>query len=185
MNLAWLADELPSALQALGATVGRLSEALILGVGIGGVLAWLMRRSERTEALLTPFLLMALAVPWLLVLVAINLIPSLGIRDGTAIGIAATACAVQIFALGRSKLEEARSLYLYRALWYCFGAVIVSELLARGDGLGAKLRFFALYTDYPHLFLYIFLIIAFWIGFSLLARLLTRQLGRTFLGRGR
>lgn len=182
--LAWFPAEWPNALSALGLTAGRLGLAAALGVLVGGGLAWLMRRSARLEATLTPWLLTLLAVPWALVLVTLNLVPSLGVRPWTAVTVAALAAAVQVFALGRRILEERRETYLNRALWYAFTAVVASELLARPDGLGGKIRFYALYTQYPQLVFYALLALALWAAFALLGVGLRRSLPRTFLGRG-
>lgn len=184
LDFSWLAAEWPGALQALGVTVGRLGLSLALGLAGGALLAGLMRRSVSAEALLTPWLLTLLAVPWVLILVAMNLIPTLGVRDGTAITVAALACGVQIFALGRRKLEERRSAYLSRALWYAFCAVVAAELLSRADGLGARIRFFALFTEPGHLLFYLALAALVGLAFAGLGRALGRLLPRTFLGRG-
>lgn len=184
LDFSWLAAEWPGALTALGLTAGRLGLSLALGLGGGAALAWLMRRSPRAEALLTPWLLTLLAVPWGLLLVALNLIPTLGVRDSTALTVAALACGVQVFALGRRRLEEARGRYLSRALWYAFGAVVAAEVLSRSDGLGARIRFFALYTEFSHLLFYLALAAALGLTFAALAAALGRLLGRTFLGRG-
>ena len=183
LDFSWLPAEWPGAVEALLVTLGRL--LLSLGLGLGGVvlLAAVMRRSPRIEALLTPWLLTLLAVPWVLILIALNLIPSLGVRDSTAITVAALSCGVQVFALGRRTLEERRSAYLSRALWYAFVAVVASELLSRTDGLGARVRFFALYTEVSHLLFYIVLAALVAVAFAVVGRALGRLLPRTFLGR--
>ncbi len=183
LDFSWLGAEWPSAVQAVGVTVGRLGLSLALGLLGGALLAGVMRRSPRAEALLTPWLLTLLAVPWVLILVTMNLIPSLGVRDATAITIAALSSGVQVFALGRRKLEERRTAYLSRALWYAFGAVVAAELLSRTDGLGARIRFFALYTEPSHLLFYLTLAAVLGLTFLFLSRALGRALGRTFLGR--
>lgn len=183
LNLAWLRAEWPAAVTAFAVTSGRLLLALALGFGLGAGLAALMRRSPRSEAALTPWLLGLLAVPWALILVTLNLIPTLGVRDGTAVTVAALAAAVQIFALGRRKLEEQREAYLQRALTYAFTAIVASELLARSDGLGGKIRFYTLFTQYPQLLLYLTLALLLWGLFTLAGRALKKGLGRTFLGR--
>ncbi|GHF32688.1 ABC-type nitrate/sulfonate/bicarbonate transport system permease component [Deinococcus metalli] len=183
LDFSWLPAEWPGAVQALAVTLGRLLLSLGLGLGGGALLAAAMRFSPRAEALLTPWLLTLLAVPWVLILVALNLIPTLGVRDGTAITVAALACGVQVFALGRRKLEERRSAYLSRALWYAFTAVVASELLSRADGLGAKVRFFALYTESSHLLFYVLLAALVAGAFAGVGRVLGRLLPRTFLGR--
>ncbi|WP_309571861.1 hypothetical protein [Deinococcus sp.] len=175
--------EWPGAVQAVGVTVGRLGLSLALGLVGGALLAGLMRRSLRAEALLTPWLLTLLAVPWVLILIAMNLIPSLGVRDDTAIIVAALSSGVQVFALGRRKLEERRAAYLSRALWYAFGAVVAAELLSRPDGLGARIRFFALNTEPSHLLFYLALAALVGLTFMFLGRVLGRLLPRTFLGR--
>lgn len=184
LEFSWLAAEWPGALAALGVTAGRLGLALALGLGGGAALAGLMRASPRAEALLTPWLLTLLAVPWGLLLVALNLIPTLGVRDSTALTVAALACGVQVFALGRRRLEEPRGRVLARALWYAFGAVVAAEVLSRADGLGAKIRFFALYTEASHLLFYVLLAAVLGLAFAALAVGLNRLLARTFLGRG-
>lgn len=184
MNTSWLVTEWPSALGAFGITAGRLGLAVGLGFGVGTLLAWVMRRSPRSEALLTPWLLTLLAIPWALILVTMNLVPTLGVRSGTAVTVAALAAAVQVFALGRRKLEDRRDTYLSRALTYAFTAIVASELLARSDGLGGKIRFYALFTQYPQLLLYVALALLLWGLFMLAGTALKRALGRTFLGRG-
>ena len=184
LDFSWLGAEWPGAAQAVGVTVGRLGLSLALGLGGGALLAALMRRSPRAEALLTPWLLTLLAVPWVLILVAMNLIPTLGVRDSTAIIVAALACGVQIFALGRRKLEERRSTYLSRALWYAFSAVVAAELLSRADGLGARIRFFALFSEPSHLLFYLALAALVGLTFAAVVGVLARALPRTFLGRG-
>ena len=183
LEFSWLGAEWPGAVQAVGVTLGRLGLSLALGLIGGALLAGLMRNSPRAEALLTPWLLMLLAIPWVLILVAMNLIPSLGVRDDTAIIIAALSSGVQIFALGRRKLEERRAAYLSRALWYAFSAVVAAELLSRADGLGARIRFFALYTEPSHLLFYLALAALVGLMFMLVGRALGRLLSRTFLGR--
>ncbi|GAA5533744.1 hypothetical protein [Deinococcus aluminii] len=184
VNLGWLADERGVMVQTLGVTAARLGLALGLGLVAGMLLAALMRSSPRVEAWLTPWVLALLAVPWVLILVALNLIPTLGVRETTGIGVAALATAVQVFALGRRKLEERREAYLRRALWYGFLAVMAGELLARTDGLGAKIRFYALFTQFDHLAAYLLLAGLLWLAFALLGRVLLALLGRSFLGRG-
>ncbi|WP_216326804.1 hypothetical protein [Deinococcus aestuarii] len=184
VDLGWLAGERGLMLETLGVTAGRLGIALGAGLLIGTALAALMRSSPRVEAWLTPWVLALLAVPWVLILVAMNLIPTLGVRESTGLGIAALATAVQVFALGRRKLEERREAYLRRALWYGFTAVMAAELLARGDGLGARIRFYALFTQFDHLAAYVLLAAGLWLAFALLGRVLLRVLGRSFLGRG-
>ncbi|GMA15711.1 hypothetical protein E5F05_06025 [Deinococcus metallilatus] len=184
VNLGWLADERGVMVQTLGVTAARLGLALGLGLAAGTLLAALMRSSPRVEAWLTPWVLALLAVPWVLILVALNLIPTLGVRETTGIGVAALATAVQVFALGRRKLEERREAYLRRALWYGFLAVMAGELLARTDGLGAKIRFYALFTQFDHLAAYLLLAGLLWLAFALLGRVLLAVLGRSFLGRG-
>ena len=182
-DFSWLPAEWPGAEQALVITLGRLLLSLGLGLGGGALLAGLMRRSPRVEAVMTPWLLTLLAIPWVLILIAMNLIPSLGVRGGTAITVAALSCGVQVFALGRRTLEERRSAYMSRALWYAFVAIVASELLSRADGLGAKVRFFALYTEYSHLLFYVVLAALVALGFAAVGRLLGHLLPRTFLGR--
>ena len=91
LDFSWLPAEWPGAVQALLVTLGRLLLSLGLGLGGGALLAAVMRRSPRIEAFLTPWLLTLLAVPWVLILISLNLIPSLGVRDGTAITVAAIA----------------------------------------------------------------------------------------------
>ncbi|THF88629.1 hypothetical protein E7T09_05420 [Deinococcus sp. KSM4-11] len=183
LDFSWLPAEWPGAQQALVITLGRLLLSLGLGLGGGALLAGVMRRSPRVEAVMTPWLLTLLAIPWVLILIAMNLIPSLGVRGGTAITVAALSSGVQVFALGRRTLEERRSAYLSRALWYAFVAVVASELLSRADGLGAKVRFFALYTEYSHLLFYVVLAALVALGFAAVGRLLGHLLPRTFLGR--
>ncbi|WP_418514362.1 hypothetical protein [Deinococcus sp. RM] len=184
LEFSWLGAEWPAALDAARVTLTRLALALGLGLGGGTLLAWTMRRSLRAEALLTPTLLILQAIPWGLLLVALNLIPSLGVRDSTAVGVAALAAGVQVFTLGRRRLEEARPAVLRRALWYAFSAIVASEVLARTDGLGAKLRFFSLNTEPAHLLFYGALCAALVLAFAGLARAARGLLGRTFLGRG-
>lgn len=184
LDFSWLAAEWPLALDATRVTLARLGLALALGLSGGALLAWIMRRSLRAEALLTPTLLILQAVPWGLLLVSMNLIPSLGVRDGTAVTVAALAAGVQVFTLGRRRLDESRPVILRRALWYAFTAIVASEVLARTDGLGARLRFFTLNTDAAHLLFYGALSGALIVAFALLARALRGLLGRTFLGRG-
>lgn len=184
LDFSWLGAEWPLALDAARVTLTRLALALALGVGGGTLLAWTMRRSLRAEALLTPTLLILQAVPWGLLLIAMNLIPSLGVRDSTAVTVAALAAGVQVFTLGRRRLEDARPAVLRRALWYAFTAIVASEVLARTDGLGAKLRFFSLNTEPAHLLFYGALCGALVLAFALLARAAQGLLGRTFLGRG-
>lgn len=184
VDLGWLADERGVMLETLGVTVARLGVALGAGLLLGTALAALMRSSPRVEAWLTPWVLALLAVPWVLILVAMNLIPTLGVRESSGLGVAALATAVQVFALGRRKLEERREVYLRRALWYGFTAVMAGELLARTDGLGAKIRFYALFTQFDHLAAYVLLTVGLWLAFAGLGRVLLRVLGRSFLGRG-
>lgn len=166
LDLRWLPGEMGGLLETLGVTAGRLALSLGLGLLIGTALAALMRSSRRAESVLTPWLLL------------------LGVRESTGVGVAALACAVQVFALGRRKLEEKRETYLQRALWYGFAAITASELLAHSDGLGAKIRFYILFTQYDHLLLYVPAAALLWAASYLLGRLLVAALGRTFLGRG-
>ena len=184
LDLRWLPDEMGGLLETLGVTAGRLALSLGLGLLIGTALAALMRSSRRAEAALTPWLLLLLAIPWLLILISMNVVPGLGVRESTGVGVAALACAVQVFALGRRKLEEKRETYLRRALWYGFAAITASELLARSDGLGAQIRFYILFTQYDHLLLYVLAAALLWAASYLLGRLLVAAMGRTFLGRG-
>lgn len=183
-DLRWLPGEMGSLLETLGVTAGRLALSLGLGLLIGTALAALMRSSRRAESVLTPWLLLLLAIPWLLILISMNVVPGLGVRESTGVGVAALSCAVQVFALGRRKLEEKRETYLRRALWYGFAAITASELLARSDGLGAKIRFYILFTQYDHLLLYVLAAALLWAVSYLLGRLLVAAMGRTFLGRG-
>ncbi|PYE53275.1 hypothetical protein [Deinococcus yavapaiensis] len=153
-ELQWVWEERQEILGAVRATTVRLASVIVIGLIVGVSLARLMRVSRRIEAKATPWVLAFLSVPWLLLMVAINLIPSLGLDETAATGLAVAAFAVQIWALGRRKLEDSREVYVRRAFSYAFVAVMAGELLARTDGLGAQVRFFTLFSRFEHVLLY-------------------------------
>jgi ABC-type nitrate/sulfonate/bicarbonate transport system permease component len=172
----WLQSEWPNLLSALGATGLRLALTLLLGLGLGLGGAALMRISPMAEARLTGLVLGLSAIPWLLIMVTLNMVPSVGLRDWTAILLSALATAVPLLSLGRRRLEQSRASFLRRGLWSGFTAVVVSELLSRTDGLGAMIRYYALFTRYERLALYIGCALLVFVLYALLARLLERLL---------
>lgn len=177
--MSWLAAGWPDLLAALAASLTRLGLGVGFGLLLGLGLAALMRAGNRMEALLTPWVLALSAVPWLLIMLTLNMVPNLGLSEPNAALLAALATAMPLWSLGRHRLEQPRASYLRRALWSGFAAVMAGELLSRSDGIGAKIRFFALFTQYDRLALYIGVALLLALGFALLARGLAVALRRT------
>lgn len=175
----WLQAEWPGLLTALGVTLTRLGLTLLCGLALGLGAALLMRVSTRLEGALTPWVLAVGALPWLLIMVTVNMVPNLGLRENGALLLSALALATPLFSLGRRRLEVARAGLLRRALWSGCAAVMAGELLSRTDGVGAMIRYYALFTRPERLALYLGAALLIVLGYAALARLLERLLRTT------
>ncbi|MCX7784323.1 MAG: hypothetical protein N2318_11860 [Meiothermus sp.] len=174
---AWLAREWLAAhgalgLEHLGYSLSRWLPPMLLGALLGAGLGWAMRRWAGLEAWLTPWLLSLLALPWLLIIPAVNIIPYLGLDERVLFGLVLLVQSVHLAsALGRRKLpEQSRAAQLRRGFRLGWAVVVIGELFSRKSGLGAEFRFYTLYFSPEHLLFFTVLILVFFGLQELLAR---------------
>ncbi len=168
--LAWLGRDFLMAnwgkgLEHLGFSLSRWLPPMLLGSGLGYSVGWAMRRFGGLEAWLTPWLLSLLALPWLLIIPAVNIIPYLGLDERVLFFLVALVQTIYLSAaIGRSKLpDQTRTALVQRGFRLGLLVVLLGELFSRKTGLGAEFRFYALYFSTEHLLFFSVLILALWV----------------------
>ncbi|MBO1436575.1 hypothetical protein [Meiothermus sp. CFH 77666] len=172
----WLLAYGARGLAHLGFTLMRWLPPMLLGSMLGYGLGWAMRRWGGLEAWLTPWLLSLLALPWLLIIPAVNIIPYLGLDERVLFILVSLVQGVFLAsALGRHKLPEAtRAAQVRRGFRLGLLVVLVGELFSRKTGLGAEFRFYTLYFSPENLLFFVTLTLFTWGLQELLARLFVR-----------
>lgn len=149
----WLKVESPWLVRELLVSLLRFGKALlysgIIGVGIG----LLLKSHQDIEGFLTPWVLSALALPWIAVIIILNLMA--GLSETAALWISVAAAAPHIIYAMRP-LSSARSLakgflQAYRIL---FIAIATAEILGANSGIGSQIRFFFLFWNPARLIAY-------------------------------
>lgn len=155
-GLAWIQSELPGAIGHLGHTTLRLLEAVAQAGAVAVPLAIAMRRWQRLETLLTPVLLVALSVPWVVITIALSMMIHLRPSADGAVILAALGCgSLLVGALApRQQTRGARSGGVRRAVHKALWILVAVEILALSQGLGSQLRYYVLYWSPPLLLLY-------------------------------
>ncbi len=164
LALASYQTTLDKALFHLWVSLGRLFPPLLLGLFLGIALAWLIRRSPAVETQLTSWLLSLQALPWLLIIPSVNIIPYIALDERTIFLLVTLILVVQLGgALGfkkqpdRSRVQQVR--YGFNL---AFAALIVAELFSRKSGVGAEFRFYALYWTPPQVVVFAALAAGLW-----------------------
>lgn len=154
--LAYYEGTLEKALFHLGVSLGRLVPPLLLGVSLGLVLAFLIRRSLAVEAMLTPWLLFLQSLPWLLIIPAVNIVPYIGLDERIIFLLIVLILIVYLgSALGpRKQPDRRRAERVKQGFNLAFFALFVAELFSRTSGVGAEFRFYALYFTPIQLMVY-------------------------------
>ncbi|WP_435101469.1 hypothetical protein [Arhodomonas sp. AD133] len=177
-GLAWINAEWPSATTHLRVSVSRLLEALVWAAVGALPLALAMRRWQRVETAVTPLLLTALAVPWVLVAVALNMMVHLRL-DGQGTVVLA-ACGGGAWLVGglapRQRSPGARRQCVQRAVRTALFMLLTAEVLSLGQGLGSQIRFYVLYWSPALLLLYGGLAVVVIVGALMAGRLAARPL---------
>jgi len=138
---------LDKALFHLWISLGRFLPPLLLGLFLGLALAWLIRRRPVVETWLTPWLLSLQALPWLLIIPAVNIIPYIALDDRTIFLLITLILVIHLgSALGfRKQPDRSRSERVRYGFELALAALLIAELFSRKSGVGAELRFYALY----------------------------------------
>lgn len=160
----WLGYSLGDAIHHLSVTLSRLIPPVIIGGVLGLGLSAMMRRNPHIESTLTPWLLSLLAIPWLLVIPAVNIIPYVGLSETTILVLATLILTIKVAAAyGRSKQPtQARGQLLRQGVRLVLATVLVAELFSRTNGVGSQLRYYALFWNPPHFVLYVVLAFGLW-----------------------
>ncbi len=152
----WISAEWTTALGHLAASGRRLVWALTVMLVVALPLAGATRRWQRVETALTPWLLVALSVPWVLIAVALNMMVHLRFgAEGATWLAAAGGSAWLLGALApRQQTRGARAERIRRAVRTVLLMLLAAELLALSQGLCTQVRFYVLYWSPAHLLLY-------------------------------
>lgn len=155
-DLAWLNAEWTYAVHHLWVSLLRLIKALAAAALLAVPIAMAMRRWQRVETAVTPLLLTALAVPWVLIAVALNMI--LHLRLGGQGAVVLAACGGAAWLVGglapRQQTPGARRQCVQRAVRTALFMLLAAEVLSLGQGLGSQIRFYVLYWSPALLLLY-------------------------------
>ncbi|MEX0386115.1 hypothetical protein [Spiribacter onubensis] len=155
-EIAWIQAEWKAAMGHLRISLTRLIEALALAVAVTAPLSLAVRRLPRLEATITPLMLTALAVPWVLLSAALNMMIHLRLDGGQMVLFAAMGGGAWILgALApRQQSISARCRRMRYGMRTIVLMLIVAEMLALTQGLGSQIRFYTLYWSPTLLFLY-------------------------------
>jgi hypothetical protein len=172
-------------LEHLGFSISRWLPPMLLGSGLGCSLGWAMRRYGGLEAWLTPWLLSLLALPWLLIIPAVNIIPYLGLDERVLFFMVTAIQTVYLSAaIGRRKLpDQTRIGLVQRGFRLGLLVVLIGELFSRKAGLGAEVRFYTLYFNLEFLLFFSVLVLALWLLQELLALSFVRFVAKQLLRR--
>jgi len=155
-EFVWILAEWAAAMEHLRISLTRLIGALLVAVAVVAPLALTVRRLPRLEANITPLMLSLLAVPWVLLAAAINMMIHLQLNSSQMVLFAALGGGAWIFAglAPRQQSLPAR----YKSVRFGIRTVVlmllVAETLALTQGLGSQIRFYTLYWSPALLFLY-------------------------------
>lgn len=160
--LGWIRAERWTAVRHLETTLWRVGWALVAAWAAALPIAVAMRRSVAVETALTGWLLSAVAIPWVVAAIALNMMFYVQLKEWMLVALAAGPAALWILAaLGRHMQAEGRRTALVRrGMRVLLGILAVSEILSRANGLGAELRFYVIYWSPAHLLLYVLLALA-------------------------
>lgn len=155
-EVAWIQAEWNAAMEHLRISLTRLIEALAVAVAVTVPLSLAVRRLPRLEATITPLMLTALAVPWVLLAAALNMMIHLRLDGGQMVLFAAMGGGAWILgALApRQQSISARCGRVGYGMRTVVLMLIVAEMLALTQGLGSQIRFYTLYWSPALLFLY-------------------------------
>lgn len=142
----WGAAEAPVILAGAWATARRLLQAVALAAGLGGAVGGVMRGFPRLAEMLTPWLLAALALPWLPLVAGLSLAGYL--TESRVLAVATLAAAPRVAdALGTRYPLRTRAASLRGALRRILATVLLSEILGLNSGIGAQVRLHFLFWN--------------------------------------
>ena len=155
-ELAWILAEWEAAVGHLSISLARLVEAVLIMLGFGIPLSIASRRLPGLEATITPMMLTLLAVPWVLLAAAVNMMIHLRLEADQMVLMAAVgggAWLVGSLAPRQQSRSERRARAGY-ALRTVILMLIVAEMVSLSQGLGSQIRFYTLYWSPALLVLY-------------------------------
>ncbi|MEZ4632935.1 MAG: hypothetical protein R2880_19855 [Deinococcales bacterium] len=175
--LIWFKVEAPQLKSQLIFSLWRFAKAFLIANLLGLALGLLIRHIKAIEALLSPWLLSALALPWLVMILLINMISPLSKGISLWLGIAGslTAIAYGFRPLANAKILKSAFLTGYRLLFF---AILIAEMLGSDNGIGAQIRFFFLFWNPGRLVAYGLIIVILWLVVELLSRLASFLISR-------
>jgi len=166
----WLKVEAPMLKKQLYITLERFIKAFIV-VNLAGIsLGLAIRYLKWLEALLTHWLLSALAFPWLVIIMMINMMARLSNNLSLWLGVMAAipSIAYAFRPLANPKMLKNGFLNAYRMLFF---AIAISEMLHSDSGIGSQIRFFFLFWNPSRLAAYAFIVLLLWLLVEILSRL--------------
>ena len=155
-EIAWIQAEWNGAMGHLRISLARLAEALVLAVVVVAPLSFAIRRVPRLEATITPLMLTLLAVPWVLLSAALNMMIHLRLDGGQMVLLAAVGGSAWFL----GALAPRQQSLLARCGRVRYGVrtivlmLIAAEMVSLTQGLGSQIRFYTLYWSPALLFLY-------------------------------
>ncbi len=155
-ELAWILAEWEAAMGHFSISLSRLVGAVLIMLGFGIPLSIASRRLPGLEATITPIMLTLLAVPWVLLAAAVNMMIHLRLEADQMVLMAAVgggAWLVGSLAPRQQSRSERRARARY-ALRTIILMLIVAEMVSLSQGLGSQLRFYTLYWSPALLVLY-------------------------------